>query len=301
MMMLCAAMLLPGLTGCAVKDQGAGRSFSSPEQAEKALVDAVRADDMPQLLAIMGSDGEQIVSSGDDVADRHRRQKFLSLYDEKHSLVNNGDDMRTLVVGKTNWPFPVPIVRNGSKWYFDSESGLEEILNRRVGENELAVIEVCKAIADAQREYALKDPDGDGVREYARKFLSDPGKRNGLYWPTAEGEDPSPLGAFAAGASSEGYTRKQEGPTPYHGYYYRILESQGPNAPGGAVDFVVNGKMTLGFAVIAYPAEHGNSGIMTFMMGPDETVYQKNLGEETAKLANEIKVFDPGQGWMKVQ
>ena len=298
-MLLCAATLLLGLTGCA--GSGAPRTFSSPEEAVQTLVTAVRTDDVPQLLAIMGNDGEQIVSSGDDQDDRRRRHEFLALYDQKHSLVDQGEDKKTLVVGTANWPFPVPIVRNGSKWHFDSETGLEEILNRRVGQNELAVIEVCKAIADAQREYALKDPDGNGVREYARKFISDQGKRNGLYWPTAEGEEPSPLGEFAAGASAEGYSRRKEGPTPYHGYYYRILEAQGPSAPDGEVNYVVDGKMTLGFAVIAYPAEYGNSGIMTFIMGPDEVVYQKNLGEETATLANAIKAFDPDKGWTKVE
>jgi hypothetical protein len=249
----------------------------------------------------MGSEGEQIASSGDEVADRQRREKFLALYDQKHELVKEGGDRLTLVVGKNDWPFPVPIVREKSKWHFDTESGLEEILNRRIGENELSTIETCKAIADAQREYALMDPDGDGVREYARKFVSDPGKRDGLFWPTVEGEKPSPLGEFAAAAAAEGYRRSEGGPAPYHGYYFRILDAQGPHAPDGAVDYVVNGKMTLGFAVVAYPAEYGNSGVMTFIMGPDGVVYQKNLGEDTAKQANALKAFDPGEGWTKVE
>jgi hypothetical protein len=292
-----ALLLLPG---CAHNPQGAPRTFASPNDAVQTLTVAVRADDIPQLLAIMGSDGEEIVSSGDEAADRIRRQRFLTLYDEKHSLVPEGDGRMTLVVGNADWPFPVPIVRQGSKWHFDSQAGVEEILNRRVGENELFTIQVCKAIGDAQQEYALKHPNGDGVREYARQFISDPGKRNGLYWLTAEGEDPSPLGELAASAAAEGYHRRTEGLTPYHGYYYRILTAQGPNAPDGALDYVVNGKMSLGYAVIAYPAEYGNSGVMTFIMGADGVVYQKNLGDDTAKVAAAITTFDPGEGWTKV-
>ena len=294
--MLCLALLL--VSGCA--NQGAPRTFASADEAVQTLTNAVRADDVPQLLAIMGADGEEIISSGDENSDRQRRQRFLSLYDEKHTLVPEAADRMTLVIGKADWPFPVPLVKQGSKWHFDSEAGVEEILNRRVGENELSTIEVCKAIADAQREYALRDPDGDGIHEYARQFPSDPGKRNGLFWPTAEGEEPSPLGPLAASAVSEGYTRRAEGPTPYHGYYFRILQGQGASAPNGALDYVVDGKMTLGFAVIAHPADYGNSGIMSFIMGPDGVVYQKDLGEETAKAAAAIKAFDPGEGWKKV-
>jgi hypothetical protein len=179
--------------------------------------------------------------------------------------------------------------------------GQEEILNRRIGANELAAIKVCEAIGDAQRDYALLDPDGNGLHEYAQQFASDPGKKNGLYWPTAEGEKPSPLGEFAASAAAEGYRRKEEGPTPYHGYYYRILKAQGPHAPNGELDFVVNGRMELGFAVVAYPSDYGNSGIMTFIMGVDGVVYQKDLGEETAKIAKEMKVFDPDASWTKAE
>jgi hypothetical protein len=195
----------------------------------------------------------------------------------------------------------VPLVKDGDGWFFDAEAGTEEILNRRIGRNELAAIQVCKAIGDAQREYALRDPDGDGVREYAKQFPSDPGQRNGLYWPVTEGEQPSPLGSFAAQASAEGYVRREVGPTPYHGYFYRILQAQGPHASGGAVDYVVNGKMVLGFAVIAHPAEYDNSGIMTFIMGSDGVVYQRDLGEDTAEKAAAIMTFDPGSGWQKVE
>jgi hypothetical protein len=296
------ALLL--LQGCAQHDQGAARTFGSPDDAVATLASALRANDTAQIEAILGSEAGQITSSGDEVADRQRRQKFLALYDQKHFLTSDGDDRKTLVVGKDDWPFPVPIVRDGQsnhKWYFDTDAGLDEILSRRIGDNELSAIQVCEAIADAQREYAVRDPDGDGIQKYARQFASDPGKHNGLFWPTAEGEEPSPLGELAAAAAAEGYTRRAEGLTPYHGYFYRILESQGPNAPNGALNYVVNGKMTLGFALLAYPAEYGNSGLKTFIMGPDGVVYQKDLGDETPKLAPEIKAFDPGEGWTKVQ
>jgi hypothetical protein len=295
---LCAIAALP--QGCAT-NRVEPQAFVSPEEAVQALTNAVRADKTDQVLAIFGSEGKSIISSGDEVADHQTRQKFLALYDEKHAIEGDSADSKTLVIGKSDWPFPVPIVREGQKWAFDAEAGKEEILNRRIGRNELSAIQVCKAIADAQHEYALLDPDGDGVHEYARQFASDPGKRNGLYWPVAEGEQPSPLGELAVAASAEGYARKEKGPTPYHGYYYRILRAQGSHAPHGAVDYVVNGKMILGFAVVAYPAEYDNSGIMTFIMGDDGVVYQKDLGEKTAKLAVAMKTFDPGEGWKKVE
>lgn len=297
-----ATLCLMGLLmqGCAHNHRVKPQAFASPEEAASALTQALRTDDMNQLRAIVGSEGEPIIGSGDEVADRQRRQKFLKLYDEKHAFENQETDKATLVIGHSDWPFPVPVVRERQGWVFDAKAGREEILNRRIGENELSAIQVCHAIADAQREYALRDPDGDGVHEYAQQFASDPGKRNGLYWPVTAGEDPSPLGELVVQAAAEGYTRKEQGPTPYHGYYYRILRTQGPHAPSGALDYVVNGKMTLGFAVVAYPAEYGNSGIMTFIMGPDGVVYQRNLGEKTAELAGGMQAFDPGEGWTKV-
>lgn len=283
------------------KVSGEPRAFASPDEAVHGLTAALRAEDMGQLRAIVGDDGEQIVSSGDEVADRQRRQKFLTLYDQKHSVAEEKPGTFTLIIGNSDWPFPVPIARRDNGWVWDALAGREEILNRRIGENELSAIQVCLAIGDAQREYALRDPDGNGVREYAQKFASDPGQRNGLYWPTVQGEEPSPLGELVFNASAEGYTRNKEGPTPYHGYCYRILLSQGPAAPNGAMDYVVNGKMILGFAVVAYPADYGNSGIMTFLMGPTADVFQKDLGEQTADVAGTMKVFDPGDGWTRVQ
>jgi hypothetical protein len=298
--------------GCAVQPTneqvaGGAQPFDSPREAVDALVTAIRADDIERLAAIMGEGSKEILSSGDDVADRTKRQQFLALYDQRHQIAigRPGDDAddatRTLIVGNADWPFPIPLVRSGSHWVFDAAAGRDEIINRRVGENELTTIQVCKAIADAQREYALSYSDAGGVRQYARKILSDEGKRNGLYWPTAPGEAQSPLGELVAEASAQGYVRKETGPTPYHGYYYRILEAQGPHAPGGAIEYVVDGKMTLGFAVLAYPADYGSSGVMTFVMGADGVVYQASLGEKTTEIAQQMNAFDPGEGWTPVE
>jgi hypothetical protein len=277
------------------------QSFASPEEAVQALTGALRAGNVQRLHAIMGSDGREIVESGDPALDRLRYNEFLALYDAKSSLDPAGPDARTLIVGPKDWPFPVPVVQLDGTWFFDAESGKEEILHRRIGEDELSAIQVCKAIGDAQGEYAQSDPDGDGMHDYAQKIASDPGKRNGLFWPTASGQPPSPLGELAASAAAEGYVRRPEGLTPYHGYFFRILRAQGPAAPGGAVDYMVNGKLLLGFAVVAWPAEYDNSGIMTFVMGADGVVYQKDLGEDTANLAAAITTFDPGEGWKRVE
>jgi hypothetical protein len=289
------------LAGCAGDPGIPPQAFDSPDQAVRHLAVAVRDQDKPKLLAILGHEGKDIIDSGDSVADRQRRQKFLSLYDEKHTIVDDGDNRKTLVVGNTEWPFPVPLVRDETGWYFDTQSGLDEILSRRIGENELSTIQVCKALGDAEHEYALRDPDGNGVHEYARKIISDPGKKNGLYWPTAENEEPSPLGELVAAATAEGYRRSERGPIPYHGYYYRILDSQGPAAPGGTLSYAAGGKMILGFAVLAFPADYGKTGIMTFVMGPDGVVHQKNLGDDTPTLAPAITTFDPGDGWKKAE
>jgi hypothetical protein len=304
--MLLAAACLAGILiqGCSQSQTTAKKDptqYSSPEEAVQALTNALRADDKAQLMVIMGSGGDRIISSGDEVADQQRRQEFLKLYDQKHALSSEGPDKMTLVIGDTDWPFPVPIVRHDKTWSFDCAAGEEEILNRRIGRDELDAIQVCEAIGDAQKEYALRDPMGHGVHEYAQKFASDDGLRDGLFWKTADGEEPSPLGELAAQASAEGYKRQQGGPTAYHGYLYRILKAQGPDAPGGALNFVVNDKMTLGFAIVAYPAEYGNSGVMTFVMDDEGVVYQKDLGDQTAKLASDMNTFNPDPTWKKVQ
>ena len=294
-----AGMLIQGCSQSQARAKKDPTQYASPEEAIRALIVAVRADDKQQLIVIVGSDGERIVSSGDEVADQQRRQEFLRLYDQRHTLSSEGPDRMILVIGDNDWPFPVPVVRKDKTWSFDCAAGEEEILNRRVGRNELGAIQVCKAIGDAQKEYALRDPMDRGVHEYAQKFPSEPGMRDGLFWKTAEGEEPSPLGELAAQAAAEGYARKEGGPTPYHGYCYRILKGQGPDAPGGALDYVVDGKMTLGFAIVAYPAEYANSGVMTFIMNHEGVVYEKNLGDQTTQIASSMKVFNPDSSWKK--
>jgi hypothetical protein len=276
--------------------------FKSPADAVHALVKAVRDGGEKELLAVLGPEAKELIDSGDEVADREKKQSFLKAYDEENSIVPDGENFQ-LVIGKNDWPFPIPLVKKGDWWVFDTASGKEEILNRRIGKNELDTIQVLLAIVDAQREYAMEDRDGDSLLEYAQTFGSDPGKKNGLYWPTQEGEKPSPLGELVANARAEGYTSKdsQGNHVPYHGYYYRILTAQGKNAPGGAYDYIVNGKMIGGFAVIAFPAEYGNSGIMTFIVNHDGVVYQKDLGENTTELAEAITLFDPDETWVKAQ
>jgi hypothetical protein len=277
------------------------KSFASPEEAVEALMAAGKNDDTNELLTIFGPAGKDLLFSGDAVADRQARERFIKDYDEKHRLVQEGNDT-ILVIGKNDWPFPVPLVKKGESWVFDTGKGKDEVLNRRIGQNELDAIQVCRAIVDAQREYALKDRDNDGLIEYATKFHSDPGKKNGLYWASAAGEEQSPLGPLVTQAKQEGYERDQasDKPTHYHGYYYRLLNAQGKNAPGGAYDYVVKGKMIGGFAVVAYPAEYGNSGVMTFIANHDGAVFQKDLGTETSTKAQAMRRFDPDKTWKKV-
>ncbi len=281
---------------------GKQKGFASPEDAIKAWITAARSNDDKELIAIFGPEVKEVIFSGDPVADKQRREKFLSAYDQKNSLTKDGDKM-VLVVGEKDWPFPIPLVKKGSQWFFDTKAGKEEILNRIVGRDELDTIQTMLAIVDAQREYAMKDRDANGILEYAEKFRSDPGKKNGLYWETKEGEEPSPLGELVAQARAAGYkgTASKGNPVPFHGYYFRMLMKQGKHAPGGAYDYVINGKMIGGFAVVAYPATYGNSGVMTFLVNHDGVVYQKDLGKNTAKKAKAMTSFDPDKTWTKVQ
>jgi hypothetical protein len=278
------------------------KSFASAEEAVKALVTAAKNNNDKELLAIFGSDAKDLMSSGDAVADRQRREIFLKYFDEKTSLSKEEDNM-IILIGKNDWPFPIPIVKKGETWIFDTQKGKEEVLNRRIGENELYTIQTCLAIVDAQREYVMMDRDGDNLHEYAEKFASDPGKKNGLYWETKEGEEPSPLGQLLAKAKSEGYSKKGKtgNPVPYHGYYYQILKAQGKHASGGAYNYVIKGNMFGGFAVVAWPAKYGNSGVMTFIVNHDGVVYQNNLGENTAKTAKGMTKYDPDNTWTKAQ
>jgi hypothetical protein len=276
--------------------------FSSPEDAVKAFVAAVKSDDLKKMVAILGPHGKSIVASGDDIADKRIRDDFIKLYDEKNKIDLESDIKAVLIIGEKDWPLPIPIVKKGQQWMFDTRAGKTEILNRRIGKNELAVIKVCEAYVDAQQEFALMDTDGDGLFEYAQKFTSSPGQKDGLFWPTKEGEKPSPFGPFAAYAKKEGYAKKSSSdkPQPYHGYFYKILKGQGKNAKGGAYDYVVGGNMIGGFALVAYPAKYGSSGVMTFMVNQDGIVYQKNLGKDSTKIAEAMKVFDPDKTWVKV-
>jgi len=284
--------------GAAVKQKG----FATPEEAVKAFAAALRSNDDKELLSIFGTAGKELISSGDPVNDKQRREKFISDYERKNSLSQEGDKM-VLIIGEKDWPFPIPLVKKGDQWIFDTKMGKEEILNRRIGENELSTVQTLLAMVDAQREYAMTDHDGDGLLEYAEKFGSDPGKKNGLYWATKQGEEPSPLGELVADARAEGYTRTgpKQNPIPFHGYYFRMLKKQGKHAAGGAFDYVVKNNMIGGFAVVAYPAVYGNSGVMTFLVNHEGVVYQKDLGKNTAKTAKAMTVYDPGPGWKKVE
>ena len=237
------------------------------------------------------------MSSGDPVADTNARDDFIAAYDAKHAIEMEGDGTQSLIIGTDDWPFPIPLINKAGEWQFDTKSGLDEILRRRVGRNELSAIQVALAYVEAQNEYAALNPAGLGRGVYAQRIVSHPGKKDGLYWPPAEGETPSPLGDLAARASAEGYKVGGK-PIPYHGYYYRILTRQGAGASGGAYDYLVKGKMLGGFALLAYPAEYGNSGIMTFMVSHDGTVFEKDL--EGTKPAQKIDSFSPDQTWTKV-
>jgi hypothetical protein len=250
---------------------------------------------------MFGHGAEPLISSGDKVADRAVRERFVAMYDEGHRLVKEGDTQAVLQIGKDEWPFPIPLVSEGGAWRFDVAAGQQEILNRRIGANELSAIQVCLAYVDAQRDYWQLNPDKSPLLHYARKVRSTEGKRDGLYWKTGPGEPESPLGPLAAQAQREGYSAKASGKrVPYHGYYYRILTAQGPDAPGGAYDYLVRGKMIGGFALIAYPAQWAVSGVMTFIVNHEGVVYQKNLGRDTAAIAATIKTYNPDSTWQKV-
>ena len=273
----------------------AQQSFPTPEDAAAALAAAVKSGPS-DILKVLGKAADDIVSSGDEVADADTRQRFTSMYDTKHSVKTEGNKKATLMLGPDDFPFPIPLVNTRSGWKFDADEGRIEVLYRRIGRNELDAIQTCLAFVDAENEYADKDR-GEGVGVYAQRIVSTPGKKDGLFW--RDDSDPSPLGALAAEASAEGY-RTGEGPAPYHGYYFRILKGQGSDAPGGAFNYVVKGKMIGGFALIAYPAEYGNSGVMTFVVNHAGTVYQKDLGARTDSIAKRIYLFDPDQTWKKV-
>ncbi len=294
----------------------AQQTFSTPEGAKQALADAIEAKDREALAKLFAPDYEQLLS-GDPVEDEKNFNDFAQAIQQSFQLQKDNEDKYTLLVGKDSWPMPIPIVSRDGQWFFDTKAGLDEILSRRIGENELSAITTCRAYVLAQWEYFTEgDHDNDGVAEYAQKFMSSPGQRDGLYWETDEGETPSPLGSLVAEARAEGYgprartqqtfasrttaASSQNPRRPYHGYYFKILTRQGAHAPGGKYNYIINGNMIAGYALIAYPAKWGNSGVMTFIVNQQGRVYQKNLGADTATVAGAITQYDPDPTWKLV-
>jgi len=283
-------------------DKPTFKVFASPDDAGTALLEAAKSGDQNALLAIFGADSKDIIFSGDAVQDKEVVGAFTGAYGVMHRWRKMPDGSQVLLIGADNFAFPIPLKKNaGGQWFYDTAAGKEEILTRRIGRNELAVIDVCGALADAQSEYYSQPHDGAKKGQFAVKFISDTGKQNGLYWESAEGQPKSPLGPLAAFATGEGYSAKPNQHTPFHGYYFHMLTRQGVHAPGGAKDYVVNGKMTGGFAFVAYPAEYGNSGIMTFIINQDGVLLQKDLGTTTTATATAISEFDPDTGWSPVE
>jgi len=276
------------------------KSYKSPEAAVQALVKAAQAKDTQALLGVLGPLAEPIIDSGDPVSDKNARDGFLAKYKAKNSLDKSVAGKATLNVGEDEWPFPIPVVNRDGAWYFDSAAGAEEIVNRRVGENELATIQSCLAYVDAQQEYYLRNVQKDPLQHFANKLISSTGKKDGLYWPASGNEPESPLGEEFVAARAEGYLQPgtPKG-SPFHGYVYRMLTRQGPQAPGGAYDYVVNGELLGGFGLIAFPAEYGSSGVMTFIVNHDGVVYSRDLGPHTEHVAMGIVEFNPDSMWTK--
>jgi hypothetical protein len=302
-MLLAMATLPTGIF--AASPEPAQRFFSSPEEARQALIKAVQAKDHAELKMIFGPVAREL-EPGDPVEQASEFEHFARHVEEGIGLVKEGEGKAILVIGEKKWPFPVPIVKKGDNWLFDTATGREEILNRRIGHNELLAINVCRAYLDAQREYyGMAEPDGEQIPKYAQHMISQPGKRDGLYWPTTAGEKESPLGPQVAKAKEEGYLQKhkegEHGPRPYHGYYFRILKQQGPRAPGGKFSYVINGNMVAGHALVAYPARWGVSGVMTFIVNQRGRVYEKNLGPKTAETARKMKSYNPDLTWKLVE
>jgi hypothetical protein len=290
-------LLTAAVLALAMAAAHAQQSFKTAEEAADALVSAAKTGDRKAVLTVLGQKGADIVSSGDPVADASARNRVIEAYDAKHQMVMEGTDKAVLIIGHEDWPFPIPLVRKDGTWRFDTAAGREEILYRRIGRNELSAIQACLAYVDAQQEYAERGIAGNGV--YAQRIVSGPGKKDGLYWPAQPSEDDSPLGELAASAASEGYRVGQQR-APYHGYYYKVLTRQGPNAAGGALDYIVRGRMIGGFALVAYPAEYRNSGVMTFLVNHRGDVYEKDLGPNTAHIVAGITAFNPDNTWRRV-
>lgn len=280
-------------------DAQAARTFAQPEEAVSALVAAVKAGKLEDVIAIFGAGSQELIDSSDPATARQNRQVFTIAAAEKWTLVDDPQGRKVLVIGNEEWPFPVPLVKAGNAWHFDTAAGKEEVLDRRIGRNELSVIETCRAYVTAQKRYAERGHDGKPAGVYAAIFASNPGKEDGLYWPTKHGEPRSPLGDLVAQSAIEGrpVTNAPTQPAPFHGYYFRILTGQGANAPGGAHSYIVNGNMSAGFALIAWPAQYDATGIMTFLVSADGVVHEKDLGTNTDSVARGITVFNPDKSW----
>ena len=296
-------ILAAGIAGFpppAAAQQPGQKTFPSAAEACKALVAALQRNDQTALLSILGAKTKDILSSGDAVEEKNNREDFVQKYQQMHRLITELDGKTTLYIGAENWPTPIPIVNKGGAWFFDTAAGKQEILYRRVGRNELAVIQVCRELVDAEKEYYAKPHDGDSGKQYAQQLFSDAGKHNGLYWAPSPGEAESPIGPFVASAAADGYSPEAgQKPQPFQGYYFRILKGQGANAPGGARSYIVDGKMTGGFAFLAYPAEYRSSGVMTFIVNQDGIVYEKDLGPRTAEIAKTLTRYDRDATWHK--
>jgi hypothetical protein len=298
-----ALVSMLGAASIALAAEAKQKIYATPEEAVKELIASMKSGDVKAMMAVLGQGSKNIVQSGDAVADKAGRERFVKSYEEANLLEKSGDSKVVLSTGKDNWPFPIPIVKDAAGWRFDAKQGREEILNRRIGRNELSAIQAVQAYVDAQREYYLRNPQNDKLLHYAQKVISAQGKRDGLYFPTKAGERPSPLGPGFESAKAQGYEKGKDAagkPVPYHGYHYRILKRQGPDAPGGAYDYVAQGKMIGGFALVAYPASYGNSGVMTFLVSHDGAVYEKDLGPETAATAQKITRFNPDKSWKRL-
>lgn len=288
--------------GCSKSAKPSYQTFASPDAADNGLATAARSGDANAVLAVFGPDSKDILFSGDPVQDKGIAGAFVQEYDTMHRWRKMSDESQILLLGADNFPFPIPLKKNAAgQWYFDVAAGRVEILMRRIGRNELAVMDVCNALVDAEAEYFSMRHDDGSTGHFAAKFISDTGKQNGLYWESPEGQPKSPLGPMAANATTEGYNVKPDAHVPFHGYYFRMLTRQGANAPGGAKEYVVNGKMTGGFAFVAYPAEYRNSGVMTFIINQDGDLLQKDLGDATAQTASAITEFNPDQSWTPAQ
>jgi hypothetical protein len=291
--LVCVMFLSIPASLCFAADQ---KTFATPDDAVKALMAAVESNNQDELLAVFGPDAKDLVSSGDDVQDRNSRAAFVKSYKAKHAIIAEDPNTRVLQVGAKDWELPIPIVLADGRWHFDTAAGKQEIIYRRIGDNELGAIAVCRGTIAAQRDYAAEGHDGLPAGIYAGKLRSDPGKHNGLYWEAADGEPASPAGPFLAQAAEEGYQKGD----PYHGYYYRGLKAQGAAAPGGAKSYLVDGVLKGGAALIAYPAQYKVSGVMTFIIDQDGIVYQKDLGDSTTEAAKAITEYNPDSSWTKV-